>query len=113
MKRSARPLRVRTLSEDAYQAVTLRRQRTDSVSPFSRMRRAGPPGALRQQPAIPRELLERYLGAGADVRDHLGRRERTKSCRFLMPRTAREPEQEAGGEEVAGAGGVDHPRYRE
>ena len=63
--------------------------------------------ALHRQPVLPRQLLQRHLRPRADVLDHLGRRQRAEPARRLIAGVADQAEQEAGGEQIAGAGGVD------
>src|SRR5215218_844580 len=69
--------------------------------------------ALHRQPVLPRQLLQRHLRPRADMLDHLGRGERPEPAGRFIARVADEAEQEAGGEQVTGAGGVDELLDRE
>ena len=64
-------------------------------------------GELQRSSSERRQVGERRLGPGAEVADHLGGRQRAEAARGPEVVAVGEPEQEAGGEEVAGAGGVD------
>ena len=63
--------------------------------------------ALNRQPALLRQFLQRHLRPRADVLDHFGGRERAELAALLVRQIAREAVQEAGREEIAGAGRVD------
>src|SRR3954464_3498222 len=62
--------------------------------------------ALHGQSALPCEFLQRHLRTRADVLDHFGGCERAELAALLERQVARQAIQEAGSEEVAGAGGV-------
>ena len=62
---------------------------------------------LNRQPRLLRQFLQRHLRPRADVLDHFGGRERAKPAGIFMAGVTHQAEQEAGGEEIAGAGGVD------
>src|SRR5262249_6295271 len=57
---------------------------------------------------VPRQGLERRLGSGAEMLDHFGGCQRPKPRRVAILGAAREPHQKTRGEQIAGAGSVDH-----
>ena len=67
----------------------------------------GEGAALYRQPVLLRQLLQRHLRPRADMLDHLGGRQRAEPAGILVAGIAHQPEQESGGEQIAGAGGVD------
>ena len=66
--------------------------------------------SLTQLPSDQR--LEVRFGAGAVMGDHLGRRDRADPQRVFEAALLGAAGKEAGGEEIAGAGGVDDPGHR-
>src|SRR5712691_11958253 len=64
------------------------------------------------QRVLLRQCLERSLGPGAEMLDHLGGGERAEPRRGRKIDAAREPEQKSGREQVPGAGGIDQPLDR-
>ncbi len=66
-----------------------------------------------RQAVLLRQFLQRHLRPRADVLDHFGGGERAQPAGGLMAGAAHQAEQESGGEQVAGAGGVHHPLDRE
>src|SRR3954471_10127518 len=72
-----------------------------------------PKPALHRQAVGLGQRLERGLRPGADMLDHLGRRQRAELSGVLVAGPAHQTEQESGGEQIAGAGGVHHLVDRE
>ena len=62
---------------------------------------------LHVETVLLRQGLELRLGPGAEMLDDLGRGERAEPRRGAVVGPARKSDQETGGEQVAGAGGVD------
>src|SRR5579863_9299812 len=62
------------------------------------------------QPRIRGEILERNLGPGAEMADHLRGAQASQSAAGREIAAAREAMQKAAGIEIAGAGGIDQVR---
>src|SRR6266700_1839872 len=62
---------------------------------------------LNRQPVLLRQILQRHLWPGADVLNHFGGGECAEAAGVLMTGVADQADQESGGEQIAGAGGVD------
>src|SRR6202167_3104363 len=69
--------------------------------------------ALKDKPVLSRQLTQRYVGPRAEVLDDLRRRQRAEPSASDHVAIAREAGEEAGGEHVARAGGVDKLGDRE
>ena len=63
---------------------------------------------LDRQAVLGGQRLERDRRAGADMLDHFGSRQRAEAGGGAVVLAARQPDQETGGEQIAGAGDVDH-----
>jgi hypothetical protein len=84
-----------------------------------------PPGSIRSgrtiqssspsihEPVFAREVAQRGLRPRAEMLDNLGRRQRAEPAGILVTGIAHQPEQESGGKQIAGTGGVDKLRNRE
>src|SRR5439155_21424248 len=83
---------------------------SDGTAPVSR----APPGffGLLEQDRRHREVLERALGAGADVRDDLGSAQAAEAAADVERTAVGDAVEKAAGIEIAGAGGVDDLCHR-
>src|SRR5271156_5280327 len=66
-----------------------------------------------RQAVVAGEALERGFRARADMLDHFARGQRAEAAAGAIVGATGEAGEEAGGEQIAGAGGVDDTLYRE